>query len=179
MLCAQCSRTLARIAPLEPSPRAHSQFARVPGHLGRRLGEGLWHRGHRGDDQARTQAPALRHPRARCQHQPRLRGVRSERGRRLGLLDRVARAGGQRLFAGTHAKRHTLHATRHTLQHSLPHVLVPHARERAAHDHEGLGPLRHAAQKRGNGRGQHARLQIGHQLRLALGKVRAHGRERV
>ena len=77
------------------------------------------------------------------------------------------------------ATRHTLHATRHTLQHSLPHVLVPHARERAAHDHEGLGPLRHAAQKRGNGRGQHARLQIGHQLRLALGKVRAHGRERV
>ena len=33
------------------------------------------------------------------------------------------------------------------LQWLLPHVLVPHAGERAAHDYEGLGPLRHAAQK--------------------------------
>ena len=36
-----------------------------------------WHRGHRGHDQARAQQAAVRRARARRQHQPRLRGVRS------------------------------------------------------------------------------------------------------
>ena len=111
MLCAQLRHTLAPIAPLAPSPRTHSQFARIPGHLGRRLREGLRHRGHRGHDQARAQPAAVRHARARRQHQPRLRRVRSLGRRRLGLLDRVARAGGQRIFTGeTSAKHARAHA---------------------------------------------------------------------
>ena len=57
----------------------------------------------------------------------------------------------------------------HALRRPLPHVLPPHAGERAAQHHEALGPLRHAAQKGGDGGGQHALLQIGHQLGLHHG----------
>ena len=86
-------------SPARPTLPHSSQFARVAGHLGRRLGEGLPHDGHRGDDEARARPDHLRRAQPGEQRQPHLRRVRPVGRRRLGLLGGVARAGRARLLA--------------------------------------------------------------------------------
>ena len=100
--CARLSRALA----LHRGPCY--AVKREPRHLGRRFGKGLWHGGDRKHDQARAQQALLQHPRAVDQRQPRLRRVRPVGRRRVGLLGRVARAGGERLLAGARAHTHPL-----------------------------------------------------------------------
>ena len=100
----------------------------------------FWHRGHRGHDQARAQPPAYDVREPDDQHQPRLRRVRPER---------AAAPRPSRSRRSCRRPTASCRCARHALAHppASPHVLAPHARERAAHDHERLGPLRHAAQK--------------------------------
>ena len=72
---------------------------------------------------------------------------------------RLARAGGQRLLQAR-CTRVTPCCPPMSSFHMLVSVLHMH--------HEALGPLRHAAQEGRDGRGQHARLQVGHQRRARL-----------
>ena len=106
LLCAEdpamlCAPPLAPslVATARPSPPCSSQFARVSGHLGRRLGEGLPHDGHRGYDEARARPYHLRRAQPGEQRQPHLRRVRPVGRRRLGLLGGVPRAGRALLLA--------------------------------------------------------------------------------
>ena len=130
----------------------YTQFARVPRHLGRRLGEGL-PAPRTSQTMIKRGAPPIlvQRARAREQHVARLRRRRPERRRRQRLLNRVPLPGPQRLHARAPLRLLPLPrdpGTRGLRTRRLAQRLAPHGRERARQHHERLGPLRHARQKR-------------------------------